>query len=150
MVVVTKDRMVRNRVVTVDEPVTQDELHSIRNYVNQNFSGWLLSRIHGELKERLAQESAAYDALLKKLTLLYAKGLLDVGLMPEIHMDGASYLLGLDLHLTHERSCGICSAPSKRRSGSCICWTGFWSIRPATCMSRSVSPTRTPACGSCP
>lgn len=103
MVVVTRDRMVRNRVITLDEPTAQDDLHSIRNYVNQNFSGWMLSRIHEELKHRLDQESAAYDALLKKLTQLYDKGLLDVGLLPEVHMEGASYLVGLDLHLTQER-----------------------------------------------
>jgi heat-inducible transcriptional repressor len=103
MVVITRDRMVRNRVITLDEPATQVDLHSIRNYVNQHFGGWMLSRIHVELKRRLDQESAAYDASLRKLTQLYEKGLLDVGLLPEIHMDGASYLIGLDLHLTQER-----------------------------------------------
>jgi heat-inducible transcriptional repressor len=40
MVVVTRDRMVRNKVVTFDEPVTQDELTHIRNYLNFHFSGW--------------------------------------------------------------------------------------------------------------
>jgi heat-inducible transcriptional repressor len=103
MVVVTRDRMVRNRVVVLEEPIRPEELQSIRNYVNGNFSGWELSRVQAELKNRLEQESALYDALLKKLTQLYAKGLLDMGLSPEIHMDGASYLVGLDLHLTQEK-----------------------------------------------
>ena len=40
MVVVTSDQMVSNRVISLQEPVTQDELYSIRNYLNQNFSGW--------------------------------------------------------------------------------------------------------------
>jgi len=103
MIVVTRDHMVRNRVVSLDEPIAQDELVSIRNYINRNFSGWALSAIHSELRQRLEQASAAYDAVLKKLTLLYAKGLLDVGLSPEIHMEGASNLVGLDLHLTREK-----------------------------------------------
>jgi len=103
MVVVTEDKMVRNKVVSLDEPVSQVELSSIRNYVNRNFSGWTLSDIHAELKRRLDQHSAAYDALLKKLTLLYSKGLLDVEIVPEIHMGGASNLVGLDLHLTREK-----------------------------------------------
>lgn len=103
MVVVTKDKLVHNRVVLLDQPLSQDELQSIRNYINFNFSGWTLSRIHAELKSRLDQESAAYDALLKKLTLLYEKGLLDVESSPEVHMEGASYLVGLDLHLTREK-----------------------------------------------
>src|SRR5689334_6609207 len=103
MVVATRDRMVRNRVVSLDEPVSQDELISIRNYINRNFSGWALSEVHAELQKRLEQESAAYDFVLKKLTLLYAKGLLDIGLSPAIHLEGAINLVGLDVHLTREK-----------------------------------------------
>lgn len=103
MIVVTRDRMVRNRVVTLDELVSQDELASIRNYINRNFSGWTLSDIRADLERRLEQQNAAYDELLKRVTLLYAKGLLDIELTPEIHMEGASNLVGLDLHLTREK-----------------------------------------------
>lgn len=103
MIVVTRDRTVRNRVIALDELISQEELTSIRNYMNRNFSGWTLSEIHSDLKRRLEQQSAAYDALLKKLTLLYSKGLLDVELTPEIHMEGTSNLVGLDLHLTREK-----------------------------------------------
>lgn len=103
MVVVTRDQLVHNRVVALDEPVSQDDLISLRNYINRNFSGWSLAEIHSELKRRFEQESAAYDALLKKLTLLYSKGLLDIELAPEIHMEGTSNLVGLDLHLTREK-----------------------------------------------
>jgi heat-inducible transcriptional repressor len=103
MVVVTRDRMVHNRVVSLGEPLSQDELGSIRNYLNRNFSGWTLSEIHAELKRRFEQQSAAYDELLKKLTLLYSKGLLDIDFAPEVHLEGASNLVGLDLHLTREK-----------------------------------------------
>ncbi|HYL39445.1 MAG TPA: heat-inducible transcriptional repressor HrcA [Bryobacteraceae bacterium] len=103
MIVVTRDQMVRNRVVSLNELIPQDELASIRNYINLNFSGWTLSDIHADLKLRLEQHSAAYDALLRKLTLLYSKGLLDIEPTPEIHMEGASNLVGLDLHLTREK-----------------------------------------------
>jgi heat-inducible transcriptional repressor len=103
MVVVTRDRMVHNRVVSLGEPVSQDELGSIRNYLNRNFRGWTLSEIHAELKRRFEQQSAAYDELLKKLTLLYSKGLLDIDFAPEVHLEGASNLVGLDLHLTREK-----------------------------------------------
>jgi heat-inducible transcriptional repressor len=41
--------------------------------------------------------------MLRKLTLLYRKGLLEVDLAPEVHMEGVSNLLGLDLHLTREK-----------------------------------------------
>jgi heat-inducible transcriptional repressor len=103
VVVVTRDKMVRNRVVTLDEFVSHDELISIRNYLNQNFSGCLLSEVRAQLKARLEQASAAYDAILKKLILLYRNGLLDMQPVPEVHMEGASNLVGIELHLTREK-----------------------------------------------
>lgn len=103
MVVITRDRMVRNKVITIDDPIAQDELNSIRNYINYNFSGWVLPSIHRELKRRLELESAAYDAILRRVSLFHAKGLLDLGLAPEVHFEGAVNLIGLDLHLTRER-----------------------------------------------
>ncbi|HEY6390296.1 MAG TPA: heat-inducible transcriptional repressor HrcA [Bryobacteraceae bacterium] len=103
MIVVTRDRVVHNRVVALDELVAQDDLLSIRNYINRNFSGWSLSEIHSDLKRRFEEQSAAYDAMLNKLTLLYSKGLLDIQLTPEIHMEGTGNLVGLDLHLTREK-----------------------------------------------
>jgi heat-inducible transcriptional repressor len=103
VVVVTGDRMVHNRVVTLDEELTHDELASIRNYVNRSFSGWTLLAVREELARRLEAERAAYDALLRRLTLLYQKGLLDIVPEPEIYLDGAFNLVGIDLHLTREK-----------------------------------------------
>jgi heat-inducible transcriptional repressor len=103
MVVMTRDQQVRNRVVTLDEPVSSDELASIRNYINQNFAGWMLEDVRRDLGERLEQASATYDVLLRKLTVLYSKGLLDLGSAPEVHMEGASNLFAVDLHLTKEK-----------------------------------------------
>lgn len=103
MVVMTRDRQVRNRVVMLDQPVNADDLMSIKNYVNRNFEGWALEAVRRELSGRLARAEATYDAVLSKLTLLYAKGLLDLGTTPEVHMDGASNLVVLDLHLTKEK-----------------------------------------------
>lgn len=103
MVVVTRDRMVHNRVVALDEPISQDELNSIRNYININFSGCILGEVRRRLQLRLEQASAAYDAILRKLIVLYEKGLLEMELAPELHMEGAANLVGIDLHLTREK-----------------------------------------------
>jgi heat-inducible transcriptional repressor len=103
MVVVTRDGMVRNQLVHLDEPVSQDDLTSIRNYVNFHFAGWTLPAIRLEMERRLELESAAYDSLLRRLTILYSKGLLDIGLTPVVYLNGASNLVGLDLHLTKEK-----------------------------------------------
>jgi heat-inducible transcriptional repressor len=103
MILVTRDHVVHNRVVMVDEPVSQDELNSLRNYVNHQFSGWMLGDARRELMRRLDEERAAYDAILRRLTVLYQKGLLEVEQAPEVHMEGASNLVSIDLHLTRER-----------------------------------------------
>jgi heat-inducible transcriptional repressor len=94
---------VHNRVVALEEAVTQDDLNSIRNYMNRNFAGWTLDEVRRELRLRLEQESAACDAILKKLTLLYNSGLLDLGTEAEVHTEGVSNLLGINLHLTQEK-----------------------------------------------
>ena len=103
MVLVTRDKRVRNRVVTIGEPVTQPELDSIRNYVNAHFSGRLLSQARQDLLRLIDRERTMYDAMLRHLTMLCAKGLLEPYPAPEIHMEGASNLVGIDLHLTKEK-----------------------------------------------
>jgi heat-inducible transcriptional repressor len=103
MILVTRDRMVRNRVVALERPSSPDELMNIRNYVNRNFSGWQLGAARRELLRRMLEEQARYDAAMSQLQTLCGKGLLEVDTSPEVRMEGASNLLALDLRLTRER-----------------------------------------------
>jgi heat-inducible transcriptional repressor len=103
MIVATRDHMVRNRVVTLDRTLSQEDLIQLRNYVNRNFAGWTLEKARAELLRRIEEERAMYDAFLQQLTLLCEKGLLLADQDPQLAMDGASWLVGLDLHLTRER-----------------------------------------------
>jgi heat-inducible transcriptional repressor len=103
MVLVTRDQMVRNRVITLEEAVNAEELASIRNYINRNFGGWRIGDARRELLRRMMEERELYQEALRKVQLLYQKGLLEVDISPEVHMEGASNLLGLDLHLTREK-----------------------------------------------
>ncbi len=103
MILVTRDHVVRNRVVQLEEPVGAEELTRVRNYVNRNFAGWQLGDAQGELLRRIAEERALYEEGMRKLSELYRKGLLAVDTGPDVHMEGASNLVGLDLHLTGER-----------------------------------------------
>jgi heat-inducible transcriptional repressor len=103
MILVTSDRVVRNRVVALDQPISSDELGSIRNYVNRNFSGWQLGDVCRDLVRRMTEERALFDAVMRNLQFFFQKGLFEVDTSPEVHMEGASNLLGLDLHLTREK-----------------------------------------------
>ena len=103
MVVETRDRVVRNRVVNLDTSITQDELNTVRNFVNAQYSGWRLAAIRADLRVRLAEDRAAYDTLLCQLQALCQNGLLDLGLTPEVHLEGAANLVGPDLEVNRER-----------------------------------------------
>ena len=103
IILVTRDHVVRNRIVAVEQPISPEDLASIRNYVNRNFAGWQLGDARRELLRRIDQERALYDAVMRNMQVLYQKGLLEVDTSPEVHMEGASNLLGLDLHLTREK-----------------------------------------------
>jgi heat-inducible transcriptional repressor len=102
-ILVTRDRMVRNKVVALEEPIRSEELVSIRNYINRNFSGWKLGDARRELVRRMLQDRELFHDAMRQVQVLYQKGLLDTDFGPEVHMEGASNLLGLDLHLTREK-----------------------------------------------
>jgi heat-inducible transcriptional repressor len=102
-ILVTRDHLVRNRVVALDVPASPEELLSIKNYVNRNFAGWRLGDARRELLRRMLEERELYAAVHLKLEALYQQGLLEIDESPEVHMEGASNLLGQDLHLTRER-----------------------------------------------
>jgi len=103
MVVVTQDKVVRDRVVVLDEPISQLELTQIRNFINEQFRGQKLADIRHWIQSSLQETRAAYDAIVRKLLVLYRHGLLDLELAPEVHVGGTAHLLGMIFHLTRER-----------------------------------------------
>ena len=103
IVVVTKNGGASNRVVTINQQLSTEDLSSLRNYINWNFAGWQLGDARREIQRRIEQERAACDAILQHLTVLSEKDFLASDRLPNIHMEGASNLVGLDLHLTRER-----------------------------------------------
>jgi heat-inducible transcriptional repressor len=58
--------LVHNKLIMLDEDMTQDELHRISNYLNEEFSGYPLHTIRQRVLERMAEEKAQYDALLRQ------------------------------------------------------------------------------------
>ena len=86
-----------------------------RNYVNRNFGGWQLGDARRELVRRMVADRELYDAAMRNLQVLYMKGLLEVDTSPEVHMEGASNLFGLDLHLTRERMCELLRALEEKK-----------------------------------
>lgn len=103
MVVVTSDRMVRDKIVTVERDLSQDELATLRNFINMHFAGWTFAAIRKDLEGRLEEDRAMYDRMLQRVNMLVEQGMLQISQTPTLHTDGASNLVGVDLHLTREK-----------------------------------------------
>lgn len=54
---------VQHKLILLDEELTQDELHRISNYLNQEFAGQPLHTIRQRVLERMAVEKIQYDLL---------------------------------------------------------------------------------------
>ncbi len=64
---VMESGIVQNKFVVLDEELTQDELHRVSNYLNQEFSGQQLATIRQNLLERMAEDKVKYDQLLQQV-----------------------------------------------------------------------------------
>ena len=76
-VVVTKSGVVLDRVLTLDHDLSISDLESAAAFLNQNFRGWSIERIRGELSHRLEQERSEYHQLLRSVDELCRKGALE-------------------------------------------------------------------------
>ncbi|MEO6726361.1 MAG: heat-inducible transcriptional repressor HrcA, partial [Blastocatellia bacterium] len=75
VITVSRAGLVQDRVVRIDEALTQDELNRTANYVNANFAGMSLSAIRAELLKRMSEEKALYDRLLQNAMMICDRGL---------------------------------------------------------------------------
>jgi heat-inducible transcriptional repressor len=94
-VVVTKSGVVHDRMMRVDEDLTQIDLDTAANYINANFRGWTLDRVKAEIAKRIEQERSEYDRLMQSLKELYKSGALGAAEPPaNIFVEGVSNLIG--------------------------------------------------------
>lgn len=94
VITVSRAGLVQDRLVRIDEDLTQDELNRTANYVNANFGGMSLSAIRAELLKRLSEEKALYDRLLQNAVMLCDRGLNDTDQdAPDVFIEGASNIV---------------------------------------------------------
>jgi heat-inducible transcriptional repressor len=60
---VMESAMIHNKLIMLDEEMTQEELYQISNYLNQEFSGQPLRTIRQHVLDRMAEEKTQYDKL---------------------------------------------------------------------------------------
>ena len=91
-VVVTRSGLVRDRVLRLDLP--QADLDLAARYINENFRGWTMEAMRGELGRRIEKERSEYDRMMNSIEALYKQGALaaDPG-SQMVFVDGAANLL---------------------------------------------------------
>ena len=75
-VVVTRAGMVLDRVLSLDRDLALAELEDAAAYLNQNFRGWSMQRVRGEIARRMEQERNEYDRRMRSVDELCRKGAL--------------------------------------------------------------------------
>src|SRR6201993_1391055 len=73
-VVVLKSGLVRDRVLRLD--LAQSDLDLAARYINENFRGWTMEAMRGELSRRIESERSEYDRLMNSIEALYKQGAL--------------------------------------------------------------------------
>jgi heat-inducible transcriptional repressor len=91
-VVVTKSGVVRDRVLRLDLP--QADLDAAARFINDNFRGWSLEAVRGEIARRLEHERSEYDRLMSSVEQLYKQGVLAGDDSPQVvFVEGAANLV---------------------------------------------------------
>ncbi len=93
-VVVTRNGLVRDRVLRLVQDLSLRDLEAAAAYINQNFRGWDMDSLRNEIVKRLQQERSEYDRLMASVEELCAQGALAAeGPTQSVYVEGASNLV---------------------------------------------------------
>jgi heat-inducible transcriptional repressor len=93
VVMVSTTGIVTNKVVEVEEPLTQEQLQACANYLNTHFAGMPLREIRGRLLDLMREEKALYDSLLKSVVALGNRAFAGEGEDAAVYLDGTANIL---------------------------------------------------------
>jgi heat-inducible transcriptional repressor len=94
VVLISAPNIVHNKIIRIDEHLSQDELEQTARYLNVEFSGKSLLVIRAEIVEMMREEKALYDKLLRNAILLCDRSLEgEEAMAAEVYVDGASNIL---------------------------------------------------------
>jgi len=93
-VVVTRNGLVRDRLLRLSQDIAISDLDAAAAYINQNFRGWEMEAVRNEIARRLQQERSEYDRLMQSVEQLYAQGALaGEGAAQTVYVEGAANLV---------------------------------------------------------
>ncbi|MGH9567363.1 MAG: heat-inducible transcriptional repressor HrcA, partial [Candidatus Angelobacter sp.] len=93
-VVVTKSGVVHDRMMRLEQDLSQTDLDTAANYINANFRGWTVDNVKAEIGRRIEHERTEYDQLMQSLRELYNSGALATNeAAANIFVEGVSNLV---------------------------------------------------------
>lgn len=94
VVLVFSPNIIQNKIICIDERLTQEELERTARYLNTEFSGKSLLAIRAEILALMREEKALYDKLLRHAILLCESSLEgEESATGDVYVDGASNIL---------------------------------------------------------
>lgn len=91
---VSMSNVVHDKVITLDQDFSQDELNRTARYLNSEFTGKTLIAIRAEIIALMKQERALYDSVVRNAILLCERSLEDEDTATaEVFVDGAFNIL---------------------------------------------------------
>ena len=93
-VVVTRNGLVRDRLLRLNQDLPVTELEAAAAYINQNFRGWEMESVRNEIARRIQQERSEYDRLMQSVEQLCEQGALaGEGPSQAVYVEGAANLV---------------------------------------------------------
>jgi len=94
VVLVSSSNIIHNKIIRIDETLTQDDLDRTARYLNTEFAGKSLQAIRARILELMREEKALYDKLLRNAMLLCDLSIEGEEVeTPSVYVDGASNIL---------------------------------------------------------
>ena len=92
-VIISKPDLIENRIVRLEEDVSQEDLDRTANYLNAEFRGWSLATIRLEIFKRLEEMKFLCDQLLSNVAKLLMWGALAEETSNPLFVEGTAALL---------------------------------------------------------
>jgi heat-inducible transcriptional repressor len=93
VVLVTTSNIIHNKIIRLEDNITQEELEQTARYLNTEYMGKSLFAIRAEILELMSVEKALYDRLLRNAILLCDMSLDGEDSGGGVYVDGASNIL---------------------------------------------------------
>ncbi len=93
VILVGQSGTVQNRVIQIDDEISQQELDFAGKYLTTNFASLTLPQIRRRLVQLMSEEKALYDKMLQKVVKLGTAGLEATGGEGDVYVEGTARLM---------------------------------------------------------